>query len=104
VGWIGRRPGWNGRPAAPREAPAQGPAEPVSTKFQAPNSKGEEEPPEGVTANGEIEAERAVMWRPVKCPNCGSRECPRYSGSEDKRVRYHKCEACGWRFKSIEED
>lgn len=45
--------------------------------------------------------EYAVLWIPVYCPNCGSRNCPPYN-SGDKVTRYHKCSECNYNFKSIE--
>lgn len=43
----------------------------------------------------------AVTFPRLKCPNCGSVDVPSYK--RDKPIRYHKCEKCGWHFKSIEE-
>ena len=37
----------------------------------------------------------------VRCPACGSADCPVYN-SNSVPVRYHKCNACGRLFKSIE--
>jgi predicted RNA-binding Zn-ribbon protein involved in translation (DUF1610 family) len=101
VGWVGRRPGWTGRRAAEGETPEPVPLGAVNRR----DAEGTEKTGGAGAETGgpSIDAERAVMWRPVRCPNCGSRECPRYAGGEDKRVRYHRCAACGWNFKSIEE-
>lgn len=51
----------------------------------------------------EIEPEDIlVRYTRVKCPNCRSYRVPVYC-SNHLPVRYHKCEECGMRFKSVEE-
>ena len=42
-----------------------------------------------------------VLWTRVRCPQCGSEDCPVYD-SAHVPVRYHKCRVCGWNFKSVE--
>ena len=42
-----------------------------------------------------------VYYVKVKCPGCGSKECPVYS-SDDLPVRRHRCKKCGKTFKSVE--
>ena len=44
---------------------------------------------------------KVVIWRPVKCPECGSGRVKVYSTQPP--LRYHKCHDCGARFKSVEE-
>ena len=49
----------------------------------------------------------AVVYHPVRCPECDSKETkvtskPRIKGAE-AAVRYHKCQQCGAAFKSVEE-
>jgi DNA-directed RNA polymerase subunit M/transcription elongation factor TFIIS len=47
-----------------------------------------------------------VYFRPVKCPECGSKETKVYKKMPTKpdtpTVRYHKCKNCGASFKSVE--
>jgi len=42
-----------------------------------------------------------VYYIKVRCPKCGSEDCPVYS-SDDLPIRRHKCRDCGLTFKSIE--
>jgi len=42
-----------------------------------------------------------VLWTRVRCPQCGSQDCPTYDSSHIP-IRYHKCRACGRNFKSVE--
>ena len=42
-----------------------------------------------------------VPWVRVRCPACGSADCPVYN-SNSVPVRYHRCNGCGRLFKSIE--
>ena len=49
-----------------------------------------------------------VIFRPVRCPECKSKETkvtstPRPTAGSPQR-RFHKCEACGAAFKSVEAD
>ena len=48
----------------------------------------------------EAHLKRIVQWTPVKCPQCGSLDCPTTSTRED--FRYHSCRACGQGFRSVE--
>jgi len=51
----------------------------------------------------EIEPEDIlVRYTRIKCPKCHSYRVPVYC-SRNLPVRYHKCEECGLRFKSVEE-
>lgn len=43
----------------------------------------------------------AVVYRPVLCPDCGSRRTKVTRTMSP--TRYHKCDECGKRFKSVEE-
>lgn len=47
-------------------------------------------PPEG----------RTVVYNPVRCPACNSKDCPVHTTR--RRTRYHKCRDCGASFKSQE--
>ena len=47
-------------------------------------------------------ADKIVVYRPVTCPECGSTHCP--VTSTRRPHRHHKCLACGWCFKSVEQD
>ena len=42
-----------------------------------------------------------VFWRTVRCPSCNSPDCP--VTSTRRPIRFHRCRACGFRFKSVEE-
>ena len=42
-----------------------------------------------------------VYYIKVRCPKCGSEDCPVYSS--EPPIRYHKCRACDHNFKSIEQ-
>jgi DNA-directed RNA polymerase subunit M/transcription elongation factor TFIIS len=44
----------------------------------------------------------AVKFIPLKCPKCGSKKIRWYVSNPP--VRYHRCKACGYNFKSIEEE
>lgn len=44
-----------------------------------------------------------VLWTRVRCPKCGSTDCPVYN-STNIPIRYHKCHQCGHSFKSVEEN
>lgn len=49
----------------------------------------------------EIKSEEyAVVFTPVKCPRCKTKNTSCYKSS--KPIRYHKCKKCGLNFKSIE--
>lgn len=42
-----------------------------------------------------------VPFVPFACPQCGGK--PRtYGVDRDQRVRYHRCEPCGYQYRSIE--
>lgn len=43
-----------------------------------------------------------VKYIPIKCPKCKSKDVICYK--TDPPTRYHICRACGWRFKSTEEE
>lgn len=43
---------------------------------------------------------RGVAYIPVRCPRCGSKRCPTHTSNG--LIRYHACENCGERFKSVE--
>jgi len=43
-----------------------------------------------------------VIYYPIKCPNCGSKNVKCYASAPP--TRYHKCKDCGKRFKSMEDD
>lgn len=43
-----------------------------------------------------------VEWDPVRCHYCGSRRKRTYGLSRHKPVRFHRCLACGKRYRSIE--
>ncbi len=51
--------------------------------------------------NSEHDSEQAVIYRPVRCPACKSKQT-KISTTRD-RIRYHKCRDCGQTFKSVEE-
>jgi len=42
----------------------------------------------------------AVMFYPIKCPRCNSKNVKRYKSNLP--IRYHKCKDCGLNFKSVE--
>lgn len=45
----------------------------------------------------------AVIWIPVFCPGCGTRDRNVYNSTAAQiGVRYHACGHCGLRFKSVE--
>lgn len=44
-----------------------------------------------------------VLWTRIRCPKCGSDECPVYDSSHVP-IRYHKCKSCGKNFKSVEQN
>ncbi|MEN6428065.1 MAG: hypothetical protein ABFE13_22150 [Phycisphaerales bacterium] len=44
-----------------------------------------------------------VLWVPIRCPYCGSGDCP-VTNSSHVPIRYHKCRTCGHSFKSVEEN
>jgi len=49
--------------------------------------------------------EDAVVFMPVKCPNCdakGKGKIITYGNTPP--IRYHKCKSCGRKFKSIEKE
>lgn len=45
---------------------------------------------------------KAVIWQPVRCPECKGGNCPVHTTR--KPIRYHKCNDCGCLFKSIEQN
>ena len=49
----------------------------------------------------EDEVEYSVSYRPVRCPQCKSKNVRCYSSHPP--VRYHICRNCGQNFKSVEE-
>jgi len=42
-----------------------------------------------------------VKFIPLRCPRCKSKSVLCYK--TDFPIRYHTCQSCGWKFKSIEE-
>ena len=44
--------------------------------------------------------ERTIAYRPVRCPVCGSKDCPVHTTRLP--LRYHKCRVCWTRFRSRE--
>ena len=48
-----------------------------------------------------------VMYQPVRCPKCRSRHAPAHTTRPSKNlpviIRYHRCNACGYKFKSVEQ-
>mgnify|MGYP001594791657 CR=1 FL=1 len=42
-----------------------------------------------------------VIFIPLRCPNCNSKNVKCYSSHPP--IRYHKCRECGCSFKSVEE-
>lgn len=46
-------------------------------------------------------ADVVVKYVRPKCPQCGSKNTPVYN-SNNLPVRYHKCNDCGFCFKSVE--
>lgn len=46
------------------------------------------------------EGVRTVIYRPVRCPECESKECPVQNSRLP--IRYHKCRDCGTSFRSKE--
>jgi DNA-directed RNA polymerase subunit RPC12/RpoP len=43
-----------------------------------------------------------IYYRPVRCPQCGSKETVVTKKKKDSPIRYHRCEACKATFKSVE--
>ncbi len=44
-----------------------------------------------------------VLWTRVRCPFCGSEDCPVYDSSHVP-LRYHKCRCCGRNLKNVEKN
>lgn len=44
---------------------------------------------------------RTIIWRVIKCPECGSTKVP--VETTRRPIRYHVCSDCGCRFKSVEQ-
>lgn len=70
---------WQGSPV---------PAQPTATPEPEPNG------------NGDVSLGGAVVYRPIRCPDCGSTETK--VTSTRRPTRYHKCLGCGGTFKSVE--
>jgi phage FluMu protein Com len=47
------------------------------------------------------EFEYAIPFFPIKCPRCKTKDTQCYKS--DPPIRYHKCDVCGFNFKSIEQ-
>lgn len=47
--------------------------------------------------------DQVVRYTRVRCPKCNSAKVPVYD-SNHLPIRYHKCDDCGYTFKSIEEN
>ena len=45
-------------------------------------------------------APTAVIYHPIRCPNCHSKNT--HVHTTRVPVRYHTCDACGYKFKSVE--
>lgn len=56
----------------------------------------------GKPIEGEGDAIAAVPFVPWRCPKCGDYKPRTYS--QRGRVRYHQCQQCSLRFRSIEVD
>ena len=81
--WVGRKKGWLGR---------------VKTKKQRQNK--EEPKPVGRPPIEDIDY--GVLYFPLKCPKCKSKDVKCHTSKPP--IRYHTCNNCGYRFKSIETD
>lgn len=46
------------------------------------------------------EVVNGVVYHPVRCPKCKSKDCPVHTSRGVKR--YHRCRNCGQQFKSVE--
>ena len=46
--------------------------------------------------------EYGVIFYPLRCPRCKSKEIKTHTSSPP--VRYHKCKECGFNFKSMEKE
>jgi hypothetical protein len=69
-----------------------------------PEGGGQEEEPPAPAAEPPAPAVpvvRAVLWVSVKCPGCGSKNCP-VTSTRHAPLRWHKCRECGMCFKSLE--
>ena len=58
------------------------------------------EPAESEPPAAEVSPGGAVIFHPVRCPDCGSDDTK--VTSTRRPVRYHKCRGCGATFKSVE--
>ncbi|HUW32602.1 MAG TPA: hypothetical protein VM223_13410 [Planctomycetota bacterium] len=88
MGWLDRKRNW--LPPRRREPAAAG----SSPKPKAENPK-PSIPPELP----------GVIYRPLRCPGCRSKDAPVYSTTNERTrvIRYHRCRKCGRTFKSVED-
>jgi len=65
--------------------------------------RAEAEPPPAPVTTRPIEPP-AVLWVPIRCPICSSKECPVTASPKPNApgLRYHRCSDCGATFKSLE--
>ena len=49
-----------------------------------------------------LKKQPGVPYFVLKCPKCDSSRCRCYSSNPP--IRYHKCNDCGYNFKSVEQD
>ncbi len=83
--WIRREKGWLKRYAPPPAAPDQ------------------RETDEGqAVATLTPPVVYGVIYHPLKCPRCQSKDITTYSSRPP--TRYHRCKPCGCRFRSTEVD
>lgn len=92
--WIERRPDWLRDRRRVRRRPAG------ESEVQGSESK-EQNQEKDVKEAAVEEPMNGVVFRPVRCPACESKNHRIYK--TDLPVRYHQCLDCGKRFKSIEE-
>jgi transposase-like protein len=56
----------------------------------------------GSSSRDDINSQYGVVFIPLRCPKCRSKKVKCYGSHVP--VRYHVCKACGYNFKSIEQD
>jgi len=75
----------------------------LPTDTQAVPVETQQSPPHSTRDSGR----ERVYFRPVRCPECGSKETKVARKMPTKEgiptIRYHKCKACNHSFKSVEE-
>jgi len=59
-------------------------------------------PAKKIDIDADVKNQVGVAYFVLRCPSCNSSRCRCYSSNPP--IRYHKCNGCGYNFKSVEQE